>query len=586
MPNAADLAPRAVPDRWLDLGPGWLFASIRDAVIVAAATDGRIALWNPAATDLLGFEPDEVVGLALGELIHDLPETRQWATARAGEASRGTLELFARRKHGPDVCVELTFSPLNSAADETAYVLAVVRDISERRLADEERIERVRELVAREESVAAYRRLEVLAEASRLLDASLDYEATLQEVAGVAVRTMADWCIVHLLEHDGSIRWQALAHGDPAKEAVARELQERYPTSDAVSRVLRTGESELYGDETAGDDTAAGGAHALRESRRVARAHDADHLRMLRELDSRAVMIVPLLARGRMLGAVSLISTRPGRAYDASDLAIAEELARRCGQAIDNARLHQEAQNAVKARDRFVSIASHELRTPIARVKGYAEMVLAAYTDGDLTDEMLQRSLKRIDHASDRLAALVRDLLDVSRISSGHAPALRLQTVDLTELVREVVGRYQEQLSGTGHLLLDIVGSPGAVSADPDRIEQVLTNLLDNAMKYSPDLAELHVRIQPKARGLLLEVQDHGIGLPPAAAERIFEPFSRATNAEQLQITGMGLGLFICRNIVEQHHGRIWARSAGEGTGTLISVWLPEHRAGLNVVAA
>jgi PAS domain S-box-containing protein len=572
--NASDLDPCPSPDGWLDLGPGWLFASIRDAVIVADAASGRIALWNPAATQLLGFEAHEIVGLALGDLIHDIHETLQWDTARTGGSSEGALELFARRKDSPDVCVELTLSPLTSAVEQHAYVLAVVRDVSERRLAEEERLDRVRELVAREESVAAHRRLQVLAEASRLLDASLDYEATLQEVAEVAVRTMADWCIVHLLERDGSIRWLALAHGDPAKEAVARELQARYPSTDAVARVLRTGASELFGDEAVSGD----GAREMRESKRVARAHDAEHLRMLRELDSRAVMIVPLVARGRMLGAVSLISTRPGRSYDESDLAIAEELARRCGQAIENARLHQAAQMAVKARDRFVSIASHELRTPIARVKGYAEMVLAAHTDGDLTDEMLQRSLRRIDHASDRLAALVRDLLDLSRISSGSVPVLRLRTIDLSELVREVVGRYQEQLSGTGHLLLDIVGTPGTVSADPDRIEQVLTNLLDNALKYSPDGAELHVRIQSKARGLLLEVQDHGIGLPPADAERIFEPFSRATNAEHLQITGMGLGLFICRNIVEQHQGRIWARSAGEGTGTVISVWLPEHR--------
>jgi PAS domain S-box-containing protein len=586
MPNAPDPGLRATPEGWLHLGPGWLFASIRDAVIVADAESGRIALWNPAATHLLGFDPDEVVGKALDDLIPDVQATQQWHAACAGGSSQATLELFARGKRGPDVCVELTLSPLEGAQDQHAYVLAVVRDISERRLADEERLDRVREDVAREESAAAYRRLEVLAEASRLLDASLDYEATLQEVADVAVRTMADWCIVHLLEHDGSIRWLALAHGDPAKEAVARELQERYPATDAVARVLRTGASEMYGDDAATGDGAGQGVNEIRESRRMARAHDADHLRMLRELDSRAVMIVPLVARGRMLGAVSLISTRPDRSYDASDLAIAEELARRCGQAVDNARLHQEAQLAVRARDRFVSIASHELRTPIARVKGYAEMVLAAYADGDLTDEMLQRSLRRIDHASDRLASLVRDLLDVSRIGSGNAPVLRLQTLDLTELVREVVGRYQEQLSGTGQLLLDIVGSPGTVSADPDRIEQVLTNLLDNALKYSPDVAELHVRIQPKSRGLLLEVQDHGIGLPPAAAERIFEPFSRATNAEQLQITGMGLGLFICRNIVEQHQGRIWARSAGEGTGTLISVWLPEHHATQNKVAA
>jgi signal transduction histidine kinase len=178
----------------------------------------------------------------------------------------------------------------------------------------------------------------------------------------------------------------------------------------------------------------------------------------------------------------------------------------------------------------------------------------------------------------------VRDLLDLSRISAGNLP-LRVRPLDLTELVREVVGRYQEQISGNGTLLLDILGSCSQVSADPERIEQVLTNLLDNAVKYSPDGAELCVRFQPKARGVLLEVQDHGIGLPPEAADRIFEPFSRATNAEDRQISGMGLGLYICRNIVEQHHGRIWARSAGEGRGTLISVWLPESGAARNTTA-
>jgi two-component system sensor histidine kinase VicK len=104
----------------------------------------------------------------------------------------------------------------------------------------------------------------------------------------------------------------------------------------------------------------------------------------------------------------------------------------------------------------------------------------------------------------------------------------------------------------------------------------VLTNLLDNAVKYSPDHPELAVRVQLKARGVLVEIQDHGIGLPPEAADRIFEPFSRAANAEERQITGMGLGLYICRNIVQQHHGRIWARSDGEGSGTTVSVWLPE----------
>jgi PAS domain S-box-containing protein len=537
-------------DFGLDLDPGWLFDSIRDAVIVADAETARIALWNPAAADLFGYAAPEALQLRLSDVVDDLLGTPQWTAAQAGSTSPETVELFARRKVGGQVYLELTLSRLQSRVSGRAFVLAVVRDVSERR---------------RQHIAAANRRLGVLAEASQLLDASLDYERTLQEVARVAVRTLADWCIVHLLQADGAIRWLALAHGDPAKEALARELHERYPATEGVARVLRTGVSEIYG----GGETS--------DTHRAARAHDADHLRLLRELDSRSVMIVPLVARGRMLGAVSLISTAPDRMYDAADLAIAEELARRCGQAVDNARLHQEAQAAVKARDRFVSIASHELRTPIARVKGYAEMLLAAQSDGDLTDEMLSRSLKRIDNASDRLTGLVRDLLDVSKINVGKLP-LRLRLLDVTELVREVVGRYQEQLgeAGSGHLLLDIIGQPVSVSADPERVEQVLTNLLDNAVKYSPDGPELRVRLQQKARGVLLEVSDRGIGLPPATAERIFEPFSRATNAEDRQITGMGLGLYICRNIVEQHQGRIWAKSEGEGSGTTMCVWLPE----------
>jgi PAS domain S-box-containing protein len=555
---------------WLDLGPGWLFASIRDAVIVSDAETGLIALWNPAATTLFGFTAEEMLGTPVCNLVMDLEETCQWTSVVGTGASHKPVELFARHKYSADVCVELTLTRMQNATDQRSYVVAVIRDVTERRQHVEELIETFRRQVAVEESAAAQRRLAVLAEASRLLDASLDYEATLQEVARVAVSTLADWCIVHLLEPDGTIRWLAVAHGDPAKEAVARELQARYPATAGVSRVLRSGRSEIYNESLDQESI---------ESARVARARDAEHLRMLRELDSKSSMIVPLIARGRMLGALSVISTRAGRAYDSADLAIAEELARRCGQAVENARLHLEAQTAVKARDRFVSIASHELRTPIARVKGYAEMVLAAHTDGDLNDEMLVRSLTRIDNASDRLAGLVRDLLDVSKITAGSLP-MRLRRLDLTELVSDLVGRYQEQLklnpAAGERLLLDIVGTPAPVHGDPVRLEQVLTNLIENALKYSPGGAELIVRVQPKARGVLLEVQDHGIGLPPETAERIFEPFSRAANAEERQITGMGLGLYICRNIVEQHHGRIWAHSEGEGRGTLISVWLPE----------
>lgn len=575
MPKARPSHTPTPAEGWLDFGPGWLFANIRDAVVVADAAEGRIALWNPAASELFGFQASQVIGRHLFELVIDLEHTPQWQAASAEPAravpGRQTVELFARRQAGGEVCVELALSSLETRADGRRFVLAVVRDISDRRQAEEQRLERTREQVVNEQSAAAVRRLQVLAEASRLLDASLDYEPTLQAVARVAVPTLADWCIVHLLEEDGSIRWLALAHGDPAKEALARELQHRYPGTDGVSRVLRTGQPAIYS--------------GIAESQRQARAHDPEHLRLLDALDSRAVMIVPLIARGRILGALSLISTQPDRRYDDGDLAIAQELARRCAHAIDNARVHQEARAALRGRDRFVQIASHELRTPIARIKGYAEMLLQAHADGDLDDALLRKGLNRIDTASDRLTDLVRDLLDVSRMTSGTLP-LRPRQVDMTELVRDVVARYQEHLAGNGHLLLEIIGAPGTISADPHRLEQVLVNLLDNAVKYSPEGAELRVRLQPKAGGALLEVQDRGIGLPPEAAERIFEPFTRASNAEERQITGMGLGLYICRNIVEQHRGRIWARSAGEGRGTQVSVWLPTQNAQSQVSAA
>jgi PAS domain S-box-containing protein len=558
--------PKGSTDGWLNLGPGWLFASIRDAVVVVEPDSGRIVLWNPSATELFGHELATILGRPLHDVVTDLEHTPQWLAVNDGVCPRDPFELFARHHDGHDVSIELTLSRLESPNDGGVFIVAIIRDVSERRQSEEERFERVREQVAGQELAAGQRRAAVLADASRLLDASLDYTATLQEVARVAVRTMADWCIVHLLDEDGSIRWLALAHGDPAKEAVARELQARYPATEGVARVLKTGLPEFYPN--------------IPESQRMTRARDPEHLRLLQELDSRSVMIVPLAARGRMLGAVSLISTQPGRVYGDADLAIAEELARRCAHAVDNARVHQEAQVALKARDRFVQIASHELRTPIARVKGYAEMLLAAYTDGDLNNDMLERSLKRIDHASNRLTNLVRDLLDVSRMSAGTLP-LRLSSLDISELVRDVASRYQEQLPDGGQLRVDIVGAPGLLAGDPDRLEQVLTNLLDTAVKYSPEGAELLVRLQRKARGVLLEIQDRGIGLPTGAAERIFEPFSRASNAEIRQITGMGLGLFICRNIVEQHRGRIWASSQGEGQGVLMSVWLPQPGAAL-----
>jgi signal transduction histidine kinase len=283
---------------------------------------------------------------------------------------------------------------------------------------------------------------------------------------------------------------------------------------------------------------------------------------------------VPLLARGRTLGVISFISTDASRLYGATDLALAEELGRRCAVAVDNARLYAESQQAIRARDEFLSIASHELRTPLTGIKGYAQILLRAQVRGQLDEERLRRSLATIDDAADRLTALVDDLLDVSRIRTGHLP-LRLTTVDLAATLREVTDRYRDHLGEQHDLVIELPEEAVFAGVDVDRLEQVVTNLLSNAVKYSPTGGTVRLSLAGGEGGALVQVTDSGIGLPTDSLEAIFQPFGRAANATRRSLPGMGLGLYICRTLVERHGGRIWATSGGENRGTTFGFWLP-----------
>jgi signal transduction histidine kinase len=397
-----------------------------------------------------------------------------------------------------------------------------------------------------------------------LLAVSLDSETTLATLVRQVVNHLADWCVVDALDETGRVRDVAVAHVDPDLERRLVAMRRRRPIQlDAPGGpgyALRIGTSQLY--EAIDDDA----------QRRY--VDDPEALNEFRDFGFRSAIAVPLVARATTLGVLSFCSGTAGR-YGPADLHLAEDLARRAALAMDNGRLYRDAQTAIAARDQFLSVAAHELRTPITAINGFGEL-LRREVHGVAPDAArITRFVDRLIGAGGRLAALVEDMLDVSRIRLGQLP-LRLQPVDLTGLVRRVALAFQEQHGAGQHRFqLDFPSAPCVVVADDDRIEQVLSNVLENAVKYTPGGGTIRIAVRIGESAARVTVTDRGIGLPLEALESIFEPFGRAANATRSNLPGLGLGLFICRNIVERHGGRIWAESRGEGHGTTMTVWLP-----------
>ena len=403
----------------------------------------------------------------------------------------------------------------------------------------------------------AERRSAFLAEASRLLGESLELEQVLLWLAELAVHDLADWCVIDLIQ-DGIVCRAAAAAADPARQPLLDELRLRYPvrpgSAAPASSVLETGIPLVFSD--------------LTDAELRARATDEEHARLLRELGARSVLVVPLVARGQILGAITICSARPGR-YGAADLELGMELARRAAMAIDNARLYRETQDAVRLRDEFLSIASHELRTPITSLQLMMQSLLKGVVAPP--SEHVQRAARIADRQIFRLTRLVEDLLDVSRIHSGRL-ALQLEDFDLVAVVCEVAERFEAELARAG-CTLSLCVAPSVVGRwDRSRIEQVVTNLLSNALKFGAG-RPIEIAVEEVPRGTAhLVVADHGIGIPPSRLPYIFEKFERAVSAREYG--GLGLGLFIVRSIVDALEGTVRAEST-LGLGSSFTVTLP-----------
>ncbi|HEX7487982.1 MAG TPA: CHASE domain-containing protein [Anaeromyxobacteraceae bacterium] len=400
------------------------------------------------------------------------------------------------------------------------------------------------------EARRAERRASVLADAGRALSASLDYQTTLAEVASRAARDQCDWCVVLLVEPGGP-PVRLVGHRDPvAARGTGLALAE--VVLDPEGRVGAAAAMESAdGSVTESIDEAA--------LRRIARG--PEHLERLRAAGLRSLASVPLRARGETLGAITFASCSSSHRFEAADLALLRDLARLVAAAIDTARLYRRAQEAIRVRDEFLSIASHELKTPLTSLALQADSLRAAAARGRVPEPIAQKA-EVIRRNVDRLTRLITNLLDISRIGAGRLE-LELEELDLSELVREVVVRFEDELERAGCELRLDAQAPAVGRWDRLRLDQVVTNLIGNAVKYGPG-KPVEVTVRTEGERTLLRVRDHGIGIPREAQSRIFERFERAVSDRHYG--GFGLGLWIVRLIVDALGGTIAVESElGQG---------------------
>jgi len=529
-----------------------IFDSVADGVTVLDRT-GHIQFANDTAAQLLGRQRgSDVIGLAGAELMAEYellesegstldPNLMPTRRAFAGETDPEQTVRFRRRSGGDDHWSLVRARLL--AGDEPAddLVVTAFQDITS---------------LKRSEA-----RLRLLAEASAILAEPVDYPQALQRVADLAVPGIADWCVVDVLEWTRGVTRAAIAHADPDALDLAREVWQRWPADasrpGAVHEMLARRRPTLFAEMT--------------DEILQAAARDPEHLAALRQLGMRSVVVVPLESRGEMLGALTLVHSTSGRRFEAADVELAAELGRRIGAAIDVARLVWETQENARLRDEFIAVASHDMRTPLAAVRGYAQLAQRRLDRGEVDPEALGRWLRDIDGAVDRLTDLVSELLDATLVRAEGSVPLQVSRIPLGDIVRDAVERLQPLAAA--HRFVVGVADPEPVGVwDSARLGRVLDNILGNAVKYSPEGGEVRIRVGQEDDTAIVAVTDTGIGIAPGDRELIFNPMFRGQNIGT--VAGTGLGLAGSRRLVGLMGGSITVASR-LGEGSTFTVRLP-----------
>jgi signal transduction histidine kinase len=451
----------------------------------------------------------------------------------------GTLTLFARSARGFDT-YERSFFHQVGVTLENALLY---------------------EEAARQEREAAF-----LDRATRLFNSTLDLDVILQQVTHLATEVLGNSCSIHLVEEGNEyVRPVATYHQDPSAREGRLQILQDNPT--------RIGDPASVVGLAAVD----GRPYLIRDTRREGRVRHVDLLNVY------SLIAVPIIVKEKILGVLATSITHPGRQFTQADLRLALALADRAALAIENARLYaqerrlrqeledlnQKVQEANRLKTEFVTVVTHELRSPLTSITGYLDLLLEEGSEGAEARETYLQIVKR---NADRLLELINDLLDIARLEAGKLELKRMP-LDLEGLIQEVSGALRPQIEGKGqHLHLDLAASLPVVTGDPERLTQILLNLISNALKYTPQGGSITVVTRAARAGVCIAVQDTGIGLSSEEQQQLFTRFFRAQHPLAREAGGTGLGLAIA--LVELHGGTLTVVSA-PGQGSTFNVTLP-----------
>ena len=513
--------------------------------IISVDSEQRITFFNEGAASIFGYTAAEVMGGRLDLLIPERFRAGHAALVRgfgAGVDNARTMghrrAISARRKGGDEFPAEASISKFGDGDAVTFNV--VLRDVTDRKRREDQQT--------------------FLADAASLLSGtSLDHDTTLATLARLAVPKLADCCAVDVIDGGGTCVRLGVAHVDPTKESLLREMAP-YDLRDcaqphALLAVLGGGGPVLVPVITSAmiDESSA----------------DEIHRRLLSELCPHSMISVPLLSSGHILGAFTLYLTTSPRVYGGDDLALAEDLAIRAAQAVDNAGLLHAAEEATQARDDMLGIVAHDLRNPLSTILLASGMLLEIIQDDD--GAPARRLIDMLRSGAGEMNRLIEDLLDVKRVESG-----RLGIVCAPESISAIVEHAVEvlrPLAVARSLVLDstVASDLPPIYADAVRIQQVLSNLVGNAIKFTPGGGRIMIAVEREGTAeVRIAVRDTGPGIPPDQLPHVFGRFWQGKRSDR---RGIGLGLAIVKGIVDAHEGRVWVESAaGEGTTFIFTI--------------